>query len=341
MSIFTASNGAQTKTYSKTITVAAKSGLAFSATLPDGTVGTAYSGSVTITRQPNCSGAVTISIAGGSSLPAGLSLGATVDNGNNTFTAPITGTPTSGGTTNTTFNATDGVQNATPLAHAFNMTAASSMAVVEVKSGQATGSLAATATLTDVRVGDQIFVLGLQTSATPRTLVVTDTAGNTYSVQPLTIAQAAGYALVTAASAAASLTVSYTPSSGTSNRDIIVYHLRGTSAAVDTAQVISGGSVSHPNGATTNFAVSAAAKALVIVALGVITNAGDNPSVIVDQMPGEVDDFTDTSSTFNEYLIAHMQSDAGYTSQNIGFHCSVQTSANTSNTYIAVPLSWT
>jgi hypothetical protein len=219
--------------------------------------------------------------------------------------------------------------------------ATSSMSIVEVVPGQATGSQAANATLTDVQVGDQIFVLGIQTSATPRTLVITDTASNTYSVQPLTIAQAAGYALITAASAAASLTVSYTPSTGTSNRDIVVYHLRGASAAVDTAQVISGGSVSHPNGATTNFAVTAAAKALVIVALGVITNAGDNPSVVVDEMPGRIDDFTDTSSTFNEYLVAHMQSDAGFSAQNIGFHCSVQTSANTSNTYVAVPLSWT
>lgn len=340
MSTFTADNGTQTKTYTQTIAVAAQSGLTFSASLPDGTVGTAYSGSVTITRQANCSGAVTITVDGASSLPAGLSLGTTIDNGDDTFTAAVTGTPTTGGTVSTTFDATDGVQTATPLVHSFTTASGSTSPVIELKSGQATGSTAATATLTDVQVGDQIFVLGIQITATPHAQIFTDTAGNTYSVQSLSIAKGAGYALVTAAAVAASLTVSYTQSSGTSNRDIVVYHLRGISAAVDTADVISAGSVSNPNGTTTNFSVTAPAKALVVMALGVITNAGDNPTVVVDEMPGEVGDFTDSTSTFNEYLVAHMQSDAGYSAQNVGFHCSVQTSDNTSNTYVAVPLSW-
>lgn len=191
-----------------------------------------------------------------------------------------------------------------------------------------------------MQVDDQIFVLGIQTSGTARTLVINDTAGNTYNVQPLTIAQSAGYALVTAQNAAESMTVSYTTSAGTSNRDIIVYHLRGVSAAVDTANVISAGNVSHPNGATTNFALTAAAKALAILALRVQTSASDSPVVVVDQMPSGVNDFTDNTG-FNGYLVAHLQSDAGYSAQNIGFHCSVQTSDNNNNYYVAVPLSWT
>ena len=183
-------------------------------------------------------------------------------------------------------------------------------------------------------------MLGIQTSGTPRTLVITDTAVNAYSVQPLTFSQASGYALVTAAQAAASLTVNYTTPTGTSNRDIIVYHLRGASAAVDTANVISGGTVAHPNGATTNFALTAAAKALAIIAMRVQTSAADNPIVVVDQMPGGVNDFTDNSG-FNGYLVAHMQSDAGFSAQNIGFHCSVMSADNNNNYYVAVPLSWT
>jgi hypothetical protein len=123
MSVFTADNGTQSKTFPKTIAVAAQSGLTFSADLPDGTVGTAYSGSLTVTRQPNCSGDVTIALDTGSSLPAGLILGATVDNGDDTFTAPVTGTPTTGGAVSTTFTGTDGVQTATPLEHDFYMVA--------------------------------------------------------------------------------------------------------------------------------------------------------------------------------------------------------------------------
>lgn len=212
--------------------------------------------------------------------------------------------------------------------------------IVEVVSSQATGSTAASATLTDVRVGDQIFVLGIQTSGTPQTLVFSDAAGNSYTTQSLTVSQAAGYALVTASAVAASLKVNYAPGGGTSNRDIIVYHLRGVTASVDTANVIGAGSVSNPNGAVTNFAVTAAASALAITVMRVTTSSSSNPTVVIDQMPVGVNDFADNTS-FNAYLVAHMRSVAGFSAQNVGFHCSVQSTANTVNKYVMVPLTWT
>lgn len=57
-------------------------------------VGVAYTGSVTVSRQPNAVGTMAISLDAGSTLPDGLTLGSTTDNGDNTWTAPVTGTPT-------------------------------------------------------------------------------------------------------------------------------------------------------------------------------------------------------------------------------------------------------
>jgi len=113
MSVFSATNGTQTKTLTDTINVAAQSGLTFTTSLPSGVVGAAYTGSVTVSRQPNAVGAMTISVDAGFQLPAGLILGATTDNGDNTWTAQVTGTPTTSGSTNTQFKATDGVQTGT------------------------------------------------------------------------------------------------------------------------------------------------------------------------------------------------------------------------------------
>ncbi|HET9819666.1 MAG TPA: hypothetical protein VFP92_10935 [Rhodanobacteraceae bacterium] len=113
MSTFSATNGTQTKTLVDTINVAAQAGLTFSTSLPSGTANAPYSGSVTVSRQPNASGTMTISVDTGFSLPAGLTLGATVDNGDNTWTADVTGTPTTQGNTTVQFKATDGVQTNT------------------------------------------------------------------------------------------------------------------------------------------------------------------------------------------------------------------------------------
>lgn len=112
-STFSATNGTQTKTLVDTINVAAQSGLTFSTSLPSGTANEAYSGSVTVSRQPNAVGAMTISVDTGFSLPPGLTLGATVNNLDNTWTADITGTPTTEGSTTVQFKATDGVQTGT------------------------------------------------------------------------------------------------------------------------------------------------------------------------------------------------------------------------------------
>ena len=87
MSQFSATNGTQTKTFTDTINIAAQSGLTFTTTLPSGTANAAYNGSVTVSRQPNAVGAMTISVDSGFQLPDGLTLGATTDNGDNTWTA--------------------------------------------------------------------------------------------------------------------------------------------------------------------------------------------------------------------------------------------------------------
>lgn len=76
-------------------------------------VGVAYTGSVTVSRQPNAVGTMVISLNTGSTLPDGLTLGSTTDNGDNTWTAPVTGTPTTEGSGSVTFKATDGVQTGT------------------------------------------------------------------------------------------------------------------------------------------------------------------------------------------------------------------------------------
>ena len=65
MSVFSATNGTQTKTLTDTINVAAQSGLTFTTSLPSGVVGAAYTGSVTVSRQPNAVGAMTISVDSG------------------------------------------------------------------------------------------------------------------------------------------------------------------------------------------------------------------------------------------------------------------------------------
>src|SRR5699024_2285487 len=111
MTKFTATNGTQTQNLTDTINIADQSGLSFSTTLPAGVVGQSYTGSVTVSRQPHTSGTMTISVDPGNPLPDGLSLGSTVDNHDNSFTADVTGSPTTEGSSNPKFNATDGVQS--------------------------------------------------------------------------------------------------------------------------------------------------------------------------------------------------------------------------------------
>lgn len=103
--------------------------ITLSGTLPAPTVGTAYSGSVTATLVDGATGTLTITV---DQLPAGLALGATTNNGDGTFTAPVTGTPTTQQTITSTFNATGGSVNATPLAHQFVVGVASPVLVQQI-----------------------------------------------------------------------------------------------------------------------------------------------------------------------------------------------------------------
>lgn len=78
--------------------------------LPAGTVGAAYTGSVTATNVNGATGAITITAT---PLPDGLTVGTIMDNGDGSYTLPITGTPTTDDTTSVTVTATNGVQSAT------------------------------------------------------------------------------------------------------------------------------------------------------------------------------------------------------------------------------------
>lgn len=77
--------------------------------LPPAMVGVVYAGSVTATNVDGATGAITITY---DALPAGLSPGTIVDNGDGSYTLPITGTPTADGTTSVTFSASNGTQSA-------------------------------------------------------------------------------------------------------------------------------------------------------------------------------------------------------------------------------------
>jgi hypothetical protein len=81
----------QTGTKSVSISIAAAPAVSITASLPDAVIGYAYAGSVTAQNINGATGAITITV---DSLPAGLTLGSTVDNGDGTYTAPVTGTPT-------------------------------------------------------------------------------------------------------------------------------------------------------------------------------------------------------------------------------------------------------
>lgn len=81
----------QTGTKAVTMSVAAAPAISINANLPDAVVGYAYTGSVTAQNINGATGAITITV---DALPSGLVLGSTVDNGDGTFTAPVTGTPT-------------------------------------------------------------------------------------------------------------------------------------------------------------------------------------------------------------------------------------------------------
>jgi hypothetical protein len=109
---FTVTNGTQTvhPTHTFNVVAAAVPGITVSMSLPNGNVGSAYSGSISATNVNGATGAITFSA---DHLPAGLSLGAVTVNGN-TYTQPITGTPTTAATTNTTFTVGNGTQTATP-----------------------------------------------------------------------------------------------------------------------------------------------------------------------------------------------------------------------------------
>jgi hypothetical protein len=87
---FKATDGVQTGTKSVSISIAAAPDVSITANLPDAVVGYAYTGSVTAQNINGATGSITITV---DSLPTGLTLGSTVDNGDGTFTAPVTGTP--------------------------------------------------------------------------------------------------------------------------------------------------------------------------------------------------------------------------------------------------------
>lgn len=120
-STFTVTNGTQTvyPQYTFAIAAGADTGISVTQALPDGVVGTAYTGSITATNINGATGAITFTA---DVLPAGLTLGTAVDNGDGSYTAPITGTPTTEATTVTTFTVTNGTQTVNPT-HSFVVSA--------------------------------------------------------------------------------------------------------------------------------------------------------------------------------------------------------------------------
>jgi hypothetical protein len=121
--------------------------------LPAGTVGMAYTGSVTATNVDGATGAITITY---DALPDGLTAGTIVDNGDGSYTLPITGTPTTAGTTSVAFSATNGTQSAS---------ASPSIAVTEASAAPV--------------LVQQVTAPGVSSGSNTATLPSPTTAGNT------------------------------------------------------------------------------------------------------------------------------------------------------------------
>lgn len=138
--------------------------------LPEGTVGSAYSAALTVTGG---TGPFSWSVASGT-LPAGLSLSAN--------TGVISGTPTSSGTSNFVVQVTDANSSTATKALSITVAPPSSSPIALVQSAAATGTSVASlskAFATGNTAGNLIVVF-VRMSSTTQTVTVTDTAGNVY-----------------------------------------------------------------------------------------------------------------------------------------------------------------
>lgn len=141
------------------------------------TAGVAYSGSITATLVDGATGPVTITAT---PLPDGVAAGTVVDNGDGSYTLPISGTPTTAQTVSVGIGATNGTQTASAtqsvVVSAATAKSVVQSAVISFLSPNAIGTFSAPPT-----AGNMLVVELRATSTAFPSLPVTDTAGNVWT----------------------------------------------------------------------------------------------------------------------------------------------------------------
>lgn len=305
-------------------------------------VGSTGSFDITATELDGATGSLTVA---GSSLPDGMSVGATTDNGDGTFTATVTYDLTTAQDVTSSFSATGGSVAATALTHEFNVQAAASdLQVVEVKtvnpSAVISSSSGITTVLTDVQIGDSILVL-IQTSLQPSAYAFSD-GQNSYTKAPLkqpSGSQAQTQAAITSAVAdAASLTVRVIPNAST--RGVLtVYHLRGATLTLDAANVAANTSGNRPDGTVpyTTDPYNTSGRALVLATLSMY-QTGD-PGITVSANGYTVDSSV-VSKSDSHYAFVAMHKIAATALSGETFSFESTSTNNAYRTYVIYPFTY-
>lgn len=226
------------------------------------------------------------------------------------------------------------------LMMAQQVAAPSGLQVVEALNTSAIGYNAATITLTDLRVGDQVVVLGSMQSGA-YDWIFSDGQSNTYTMAPL--ATLNGYyqraAITTITSAASSLVVTGKLASGNGTKYLFVYHIRGATLSIDTANVGSQ-TLSYPNLQPANFYVNSSARAFVLTIMQTsLSGSRAGNTLIVDSTPPRTDDLAN-GGNFGQFLYSHMLVQAAMVNQLIAFHSSDATNNNTKDYLYCAPFTY-
>lgn len=152
--------------------------ITISYTLPSGTVGAAYTGSVSATCVDGAAAPSGITITG---LPAGLSAGTMTHTGN-VYTVPITGTPTTAATSSVSMSATNGTQSGSANHNVTIVAAGAITRIAAVNTSGATSRVGLTSPAFNIQTGDLIVVKYWVYDDTTVPESVTDLAGNTYAL---------------------------------------------------------------------------------------------------------------------------------------------------------------
>lgn len=209
--------------------------------LTAGTVGGTYSKTIVATLVDGATGPVTITA---SPLPAGLTLSGTTDNGNGTYAATVSGTPTTA-TSSTAVTTSIGASNGTlspTVSHVWSIASATSSPVrVAAAVWAATGSSGTSCVLPAVPVQPGDLIVVKFSSPFTAATGITDSAGNAYTLDKADTTHARAsvwHAIAAATSASLVVTVAHA-SVGARLADVTVYRKSGATWSVDTTNLFS------------------------------------------------------------------------------------------------------